>query len=333
MNEKKINARINKTINAINTIQKFPQENIIAYVKASNIANKRLPIIPKIQLVIDRSDIPFNNIINVFTNKKADILGGSSEVVNFNEMRPYFYLNLKKFKAKVKKLMPRNKTILVLLNLNKISDFQRYTQSTLLTNLEAIIINIEKTPKLASLLTEATALKNQVENPLSIKQEQFTNIKSDRTKMTTVLGVLKICLRANFGTFLETYADNPEVIFQYFPIEILFKNVKSADTVNKNQKLIVNPETNVFCINDFKISKNGFVKVDCRGKGWMKIWRSFNIVTVAPQGVPMVKANCKDIFANGRLGALNNSYIMCEVEGPLDLVKIMLTSRPKKRGK
>jgi len=331
MTEKEMNARLDKTQNAINNIGKFPQENIVAFVNGCITANGRIPIDAKVQIIINRSAVPFANVINTFTIKKADIMAGSSDVVTYNVVRDEFYLDLKDFKGDVAKLMPRNKAIMVLLGLDKISDYLNYSQSALYTSISAMVINVEKTPELVTLETKAEALKSQIMDPFDVKEEQFTNIRTGRTKMTTVKAALKICLRNNYGDFLGMFAENPELLFVYFPIELLYSKVKSPDQVNKNQKLIQNPATAIFCINDFKIPKNGSVKVDCMGEGGMKIWRSFTIATVAPQGCPQVNANSRDIFANGALGADDCTYLMCEVSGALDKVKIMLTARPRKR--
>ncbi|MEI6823315.1 MAG: hypothetical protein WCL51_15395 [Bacteroidota bacterium] len=331
MTEKEIDAKLIKTLNAINRIGSFPQENIVAFVNGCITANGRTPIDAKVQIIINRSAIPFANVINTFTIKKADIMAGSSDVVTYNGVRDEFYLDLKDFKGDVAKLMPRNKAIMVLLGLDKISDYLNYSQSALYTSISAMAINVGKTPELSTLIIKAEALKSQIIDPFDVKEEQFTNIRTGRTKMTTVKAVLKICLRANYGDFLGMFAENPELIFVYFPIELLYSRVKSPDQVNKNQKLIQNPAAAIFCINDLKIPKNGSLKVDCMGEGGMKIWRSFTIATVAPQGCPQVNANSRDIFANGALGADDCTYLMCEVSGALDKVKIMLTARPRKR--
>ena len=331
MTEKEIDAKLTKTLNAINRIGSFPQENIVAFVNGCITANGRIPIDAKVQIIINRSAVPFANVINTFTTKKADIMAGSSDVVTYNVVRDEFYLDLKDFKGDVAKLMPRNKAIMVLLGLDRISDYNNYSQSALYTSISAMVINVEKTPELVTLETKAEALKSQIIDPFDVKKEQFTNIRTDRTKMTTFKAVLKICLRANFGDFLGMFAENPELLFVYFPIELLYSRVKSPDQVNKNQKLIQNPAAAIFCINDFKIPKNGTLKVDCMSEGGMKIWRSFTIATVAPEGCPEVNANSRDIFANSALGADDCTYLMCEVSGALDKVRIMLTARPRKR--
>ena len=114
MTEKEIDAKLIKSLNAINRIGSFPQENIVAFVNGCITANGRIPIDAKVQIIINRSAVPFANVINTFTTKKADIMAGSSDVVTYNVVRDEFYLDLKDFKGDVAKLMPRNKAIMVL---------------------------------------------------------------------------------------------------------------------------------------------------------------------------------------------------------------------------
>lgn len=334
MTEKEINAMLGKTGTAMYTIQQYPLSKIVEFLNACNTANHRLPISARLQTIITRSATPFANVIAANTLKSTDLLTGSSDVVIFNAVRKEFYKELADIKGEVQHVLPRNKAVLVSLNLDKVSDYYQYSQADLLQALVNMEVNAAKEPALvAGVLPMITALKLEVENPLMSKRLQFINIEGDRRGLPKILKALRVCLIANFGAFQEEFCDDLEKIFDYLPISILFTNVHAKGYLKVNQELIESPSTRIVFISKLPTTKSSIIKGENFDSKPFRLWRSVGVATVCPPNAFTINGNSLDTCEALDIGTNDATCLMCEFDLPLNSVKAKFTVTQRKRSR
>ena len=334
MTEKEINALLAKTGTAIYTIQRFPLPKIVEFINACNTANHRLPISARLQTIITRSATPFANVIAANTLRGTDTLTGSSDVVIFNAVRKEFYKSLADIKGEVQHVLPRNKAVLVSLNLNKVGVYYKYSQADLLQAMVNMEVNAAKEPALiAGVLPMITALKLEVENPLTSKRLQFLIIEADRRGLPKILKALRVCLIANFGAFQEEFCEDLEKIFDYLPVSILFTNVHTLGYLKVNQELIESPSSRIVFISKLPTTKSSIIKVENFDDKPFRLWRSVGIATVCPANAKTFNGNSVDTCEALDIGTNDATCLMCEFDEPLNSVKAKFTVTTKKRSK
>ena len=328
--DKNIKNQIKKIDTALLDFDGFPLSNQVSFLKACMIANAREPITPAIQVVIDRSAIPFGNLIAAYSGNNIDISGGSSMVEAFNEVRKGVPARIDLIKTMVKGLMPNNKVVLIALKLDKVTRYRRMSQADLFTTVQEMFTTAKTYSALTTVLPLITSLVNDVDNPLTSKQEQFININSDRKKMIKLVEAAQNCLIANYGSFLTMFFDKLENIIEYFPIILLYNKVHAPGYLTKKQDLVESPLTPIVHISKLKVTNSCWVKIENFDSRPMRVWRSINVSTTIPEDAPTVGANSVETFYAGDMGVDDAYCLMAGFTLPLDTAKAKFSIRNKR---
>ena len=330
---KDVKSELKKIHTSVLDFELFPLELGIEFLLEHDLANRRLPITPAIQEIIDSSSVAFTILRNAVLGKNVDISERGALVVIFNQMRGSFTVRLDDVKMAVKTAVPHNKAILVTLNLDKTSDYSHFTQSKLLTTLEEMLVTATSKPEVVSVLPMISSLLDDVRNPLKAKIKQFVAIYTDRKKLVKIIDDAQACLISNYGSYLVIYNKTPERIPEYFPIYILHGNVHAPGYLYNNQELIEKPTSPIVNISKLKTTKSSIVKAQNFGSEPFRLWRAETLSIEIPEDAPTVPGNTIISFNGSELGVDKATFLMAGFPLPLDMVKAKFTATQRKRSK
>lgn len=325
--QKVLRQTLRETETDIMIIENFPLEMVIEFIFEHEIANHRAPITPAIQVIITDSTPDFAALRTAVLGKNVDLSQRGAKVVIFNEMRGGFMVRLDDVKMAIKTAAPHNKAVLVATKLDKISDFYDYTQAQLLTTMQEMLIAATANPDLVTTLPLISSLVDDVENPMRAKIAQFLSVKTDREKLVELIDNAQASLIGNYGAYLNIYKRKLERVPEYFPINVLHRNVHAEDFVYKNQDLVEKPISPIINLSKFTVTKNTWIKAVNSGSEPIKLWRSKTISTKVPEDASTLEGNSTGMFYGGDLGVDDATYFMLGFTGDLDMVKAMFTKR------
>ena len=309
-----IRRRLRLIYAALLILEKYPQSKVKALLIAHLAWLSRTPITPAIQVLLDRAIIAFGPFETAVSVKTIDISGGSADVVSFDEMKVTLPARIDEIKTMVKSLMKGNKAILKFLDLDNVGIFYLGKQSDIFENITNLETKITATPALVTVIPLATALKNDVKNPLKAKSDQFDDIKDDRTDITPLILDAKMILIRNFGALSDIFWENLAKVVDYFPVEDLDPATHTDTFLPINKFKIVGTQGTAFHLVDVVYKYGNFIEADLRKCNFsIDLFLASEITSVVPKNAQRINKGDRIIFKTNTIGSSTEGYLMCVV--------------------